>query len=458
MQVYFETSLVSDKRLLTRGRAQAGETERFFYGFPILLDEEDMLTPLFFAEVEIEPGNTGFTMRLTGTEGIQANEHILRSYGLQAEEVLAARAEMAGEYGTFEARVRAISQYLGLDAPNLASPDIEPLPRSSGGQRVWVRCPIVFRSERSVYTMHLRDELQKLASSKHLLTAVHSTALGHILGLPAAELTPQDRGERPKRRGVPATAAQPAARVLEVLPLNEAQAEAARQGLQETLTVVTGPPGTGKSQVVVDLLAGCALAEQPVLFASKNSKAVDVVCRRVESFLGRNENWLLRVGSKEKTEECRDRILAQLEALGNTATIADRAPSTDSLAAVESDLDECRRLLANVGKVRSALAEATKLRRSTFSRVPVEWRDAVNLTDWTLSTGLVFRKLEERLVFLAGKGRGRLGWRLAKVLAGGLWHKRLRRNLVRALSSLPEKVRQECEAELAASGSSETSA
>ena len=43
---------------------------------------------------------------------------------------------------------------------------------------------------------------------------------------------------------------------------------------------VPQPPGTGKSQVVVELLASCALAGRPVLFASKNNRAVDVVRER----------------------------------------------------------------------------------------------------------------------------------------------------------------------------------
>ena len=49
------------------------------------------------------------------------------------------------------------------------------------------------------------------------------------------------------------------------------------QGLSAPLTVVTGPPGTGKSQVVISLLANMAWQGGSVLFASKNNHAVDVV-------------------------------------------------------------------------------------------------------------------------------------------------------------------------------------
>jgi very-short-patch-repair endonuclease len=62
-------------------------------------------------------------------------------------------------------------------------------------------------------------------------------------------------------------------------------------------TVVTGPPGTGKSQVVTNLLVNAAWRGMKVLFASKNNKAVDVVEARVNG-LG-NRPALLRLGSSE---------------------------------------------------------------------------------------------------------------------------------------------------------------
>ena len=69
--------------------------------------------------------------------------------------------------------------------------------------------------------------------------------------------------------------------ILEVLPLNTEQRQAVVQGLAAPLTVVTGPPGTGKSQVVTSLLANLAWQGGSVLFSSKNNHAVDVVESRV---------------------------------------------------------------------------------------------------------------------------------------------------------------------------------
>jgi len=83
--------------------------------------------------------------------------------------------------------------------------------------------------------------------------------------------------------------------LLEVLPLNSEQRQAIQNSLKSSLTIITGPPGTGKSQVVTNLLMNAAWQGKKVLFASKNNKAVDVVEIRVNN-LG-NRPILLRMGS-----------------------------------------------------------------------------------------------------------------------------------------------------------------
>jgi very-short-patch-repair endonuclease len=73
--------------------------------------------------------------------------------------------------------------------------------------------------------------------------------------------------------------------VLPVVPLNASQRQAVQRILEHRpLTVISGPPGTGKSQVVVALLLNAWAQGKTVLFASNNNKAVDVVRERVERF------------------------------------------------------------------------------------------------------------------------------------------------------------------------------
>lgn len=85
--------------------------------------------------------------------------------------------------------------------------------------------------------------------------------------------------------------------LLEVLPMNSEQEQAIRHAANNKLTIVTGPPGTGKSQVVTNLLVNAAWSGKSVLFTSKNNKAVDVVETRVNS-LGRRP-IMLRIGGNQ---------------------------------------------------------------------------------------------------------------------------------------------------------------
>ncbi len=137
---------------------------------------------------------------------------------------------------------------------------------------------VLFAASRSPFTYGLEIELRKLAQLDE--AAVRGTALelwlrGEDIQAPPAEARP----------------------ILEVLPLNTEQRQAVVQGLSAPLTVVTGPPGTGKSQVVTSLLANMAWQGASVLFCSKNNHAVDVVESRVNR-IGPHP-LLLRLGKEE---------------------------------------------------------------------------------------------------------------------------------------------------------------
>ncbi len=136
-------------------------------------------------------------------------------------------------------------------------------------------------TERSPYTIGLESELSQLMSVDE--NSYKGTALYEWI-----------------HPGTKADAFEPVhddVNILEVLPLNTEQEQAIRYSLTENLTIVTGPPGTGKSQVVTDLLINIAWQGKNALFASKNNKAVDVVDTRVNS-IGRRP-IMLRIGGNQ---------------------------------------------------------------------------------------------------------------------------------------------------------------
>ncbi len=64
-------------------------------------------------------------------------------------------------------------------------------------------------------------------------------------------------------------------------PLNGEQLRAVRHACSEPLTVVTGPPGTGKSQAIVSMAASVLMSGGSVLVASRNHQALDAVEERL---------------------------------------------------------------------------------------------------------------------------------------------------------------------------------
>ena len=71
-------------------------------------------------------------------------------------------------------------------------------------------------------------------------------------------------------------------------------------------TVVTGPPGTGKSQVLVNVVAAAVARGETVLFASRNNRAVDVMVDRLRS--ASPNALVVRAGNAGQRNEVADYI------------------------------------------------------------------------------------------------------------------------------------------------------
>lgn len=155
--------------------------------------------------------------------------------------------------------------------------------------------------------------------------------------------------------------------ILEILPMNSEQRSAVSKALNESLTVVTGPPGTGKSQVVTNLIANAVWKGKRVLVVSKNNQAVDVVEKRVNSASFRPilfraggtahfsnleqyaENLLSSGNDKEKIREYESQksgyvnLVTEYEDLQNKAK--ELVTLRNQLDSLEQNLEESRKLL-----------------------------------------------------------------------------------------------------------------
>ncbi|MCW5631812.1 MAG: AAA family ATPase [Rubrivivax sp.] len=208
---------------------------------------------------------------------------------------------------------------------------------------------VVLPGERSPFTLGLESELKALGNiaEPHL----RGTALGRWLGGQADGNVP------------PAAAAPDSEPLIEVLPMNSEQRAAVRSAMWAPHTVVTGPPGTGKSQVVTNLLVNAAWRGMKVLFASKNNKAVDVVEARTNG-LG-NRPVLLRLGAKEY----------QSRLAGYLTQLLAGHPGEEERVGYEEGLQRHRSLAARLAELDRAQQQTLEA-RNTVDRLDAEADDA----------------------------------------------------------------------------------
>ena len=72
------------------------------------------------------------------------------------------------------------------------------------------------------------------------------------------------------------------------------------------MTIVTGPPGTGKTQLVVNAVTNAWLDGDTVLVASTNNGAVKVAADRANEDIG--PGMVLRTGNRKEREALADRM------------------------------------------------------------------------------------------------------------------------------------------------------
>ncbi|MGW1197727.1 caspase, EACC1-associated type [Streptomyces sp. NPDC002536] len=173
-----------------------------------------------------------------------------------------------------------------------------------------------------------------------------------------------------ERTGLPAEAAAQDVRLVTPLLSNEAQSSVLRAAMTRRLTVATGPPGTGKSQLVANLVATAVAAGQSVLVASTNNQAVDEVWRRCEEL---SPGSVVRTGSSSggtdyaeaEAKTLRELMAAPAPERNITTAAMDVDVATEQLSAVReefADTAATERALLTAGRAREE--HAARLRRS----------------------------------------------------------------------------------------------
>ena len=163
-------------------------------------------------------------------------------------------------------------------------------------------------AEWSGYTSTLRGELRELQTRKDW----PSTAAAHLL--PGGFVQMKDKRLASGPLAAP-------------LVCNRSQEQTLARLRTEPLTIVTGPPGTGKTQLVVNAVTNAWLDGERVLVTSTNNGAVDVAVERAERDVSRG--LLIRTGNRRVREQVPARI---------TTASAQAATHRSNQAAVRAQL------------------------------------------------------------------------------------------------------------------------
>ncbi len=130
------------------------------------------------------------------------------------------------------------------------------------------------------------------------------------------------------------------------------QDQAVHSAMENNFTVVTGPPGTGKSQVLVNVVAAAVARDETVLFASKNNRAVDVVVERLR--LTSPHAVIVRTGNAGRRNEVAQYIA---EALAASPRSVDSASARRGWRTVAEKLQDISQVLHERARIEGELAE-----------------------------------------------------------------------------------------------------
>ncbi|MDB9864221.1 AAA domain-containing protein [Candidatus Thioglobus sp.] len=232
---------------------------------------------------------------------------------------------------------------------------------------------IVILVEKSKFTKGLESELTSL--SKLDKNELKGTALGKWLN-----------GGNDSKKAKPIDSSEP---LIEVLPMNSEQRQAVNTAFAKDLTIITGPPGTGKSQVVTNLLINAAWQGKKVLFASRNNKAVDVVETRVNNLGPRP--ILLRVGSNAYQKKLPEYLLALLS---TTSTENDQFEFDEAELIHKKLLSQSNTLDSEVEKLIKQRNEVDRLEQAVEGIRQYLDNEELFLSFKTLNTSSINRNIE----------------------------------------------------------------
>lgn len=285
-----------DEKLTTFSEYITTQGYEAYYGYPILFYSDDnskkyLIAPVFIIKVKFIRENQELLLQKdeeNATCGIQAFSKV----GFRTEEIADISQSLEELFRSDISNGRKLAEncleVIQKESEIQINEPIDPN-RLTNSKKISTNIQaglynksLVFAGENTAYNISLLQDLLELKGKNDL----DKTALSFILE------------EVPSVKGADAAPILP-------FPSNEYQVKALQDIFQNKLSVITGPPGTGKSQYISNLLINLFLKGKSALFVSHTNEAVNVVNQKInEQF----QNLMLRTGNKEFRQELKGRF------------------------------------------------------------------------------------------------------------------------------------------------------
>ncbi|MGN5386899.1 caspase, EACC1-associated type [Streptomyces sp. JL7001] len=392
-------------------QADVAGLQEYWYGYPaITLPERGgdgrrraavRIAPLLVQPMELAPDESGRDLlRPSGVPSLHTGVITELLSDDEAAELLA-RWQPSWQEGNGTQMVKAVRELL----TELGVPELEPLDLASLSERSVMDS--LRPGAHNAAVLLAPSGMERVATEGLVDNLLQmSTRAAQIAGTALeALLSGDDRGDRTDHDATAVTVVSPG-------PCNESQELVISSAMKRRLTVATGPPGTGKSEVVTAVVATAVAAGQSVLVASTNNEAVNVVAERCDEI---SPGLLMRTGNVEAREREAEKlagILAEPVAspARGSATVAGelrnrRARTTALRTEAAARVGEEAHLL---GLVRERALRAAAL------ALPVRLLES----SWSAEEPAALARWEERARKAAGAGWLTFGgWRRGRALA-----------------------------------------
>ena len=182
--------------------------------------------------------------------------------------------------------------------------------------------------------------------------------------------------------------------------LNESQMKAVEQAFSTQISVIEGPPGTGKTQTILNILANILIQGRSVAVVSNNNTAVDNVCEKLAK-VGL-DHVVARLGSADN----RQKFFATPPPLPEAAMVT--APDISTITEQATRLKDYLRAQNNVAQLRAEIDEL-----SIEQKYLSQWLHTQRITDlpdverYRLSQ----QTITDLMAFIQSIGTERPGWR-----------------------------------------------